>query len=369
MPPRPVKLVDVARAAGVSLPTASQVMNGTGRVADETRRRVLETARELDYRPNALARSVAVGRSHTIGVLAENAAGAFCMPVLIGVNRALSSQDLASILFDARHDPEVRREHVRHMLDRQVDGIIVIGEGPDAPIASLGEEFSGPVVHAFGPHHTDGVVSVHPDEREAGRLAAQKLIDLGRTRLGYVCADEALPSVRERRIGFEQALADAGLEPAAVLGGEFSRAWGHAAAEQLLTSVPDLDGVFAANDAIAVGVAATLTAHGKRVPEDVAIVGYDNVAGYGDDVAPYLTSVDPHLETVGERAAAYLIATLAGAEGDDRAIEPALATGASTEGDADAARRNLVEALMRSTTAPPVMHTVPTSRAWASARE
>lgn len=362
MPRRSVRLVDVATAAGVSLPTASQVMNGTGRVAEETRRRVLDEARRLDYRPNALARSVALGRSRTIGVLAENAAGAFCMPVLIGVNRALSSQDLASILFDARHDADVRREHIRHMLDRQVDGIIVIGEGPDAPIASLGEEFAGPIVHAFGPHHPQDAASVHPDERQGGRLAGQKLVSLGRTRIAHVTAHETLPSVRERYEGFAEALAAGGLAPAAVLYGEFSRAWGHAAVDQLLATVPDVDGVFAANDAIAVGVAAMMNARGKRVPEDVAIVGYDNVAGYGDDVEPYLTSIDPHLETVGERAAQYLISVLAGESADAGAVEPRLATGASTDGDDDAARRDLVEALMRSTTAPPTLYTPPGSR-------
>lgn len=357
MTPPSVRLADVALAAGVSLPTASQVMNGTGRVADETRRRVLDVARQLDYRPNALARSVALGRSQTIGVLAENAAGAFCMPVLIGVNRALSSHDLASLLFDARHDADVRRDHVRHMLDRQVDGIIVIGEGPDAPIAELGERFAGPVVHAFGPHRPRNAASIHPDQREGGATAARELLRLGRSRIAYISADDALPSSRERREGFEAVLAEAGLAPAASLQREFSRAWGHTATAQLLRDLPDVDGIFAGNDAIAIGVAATLAEHGRRVPDDVAIVGYDNVAGYSDDVEPYLTSIDPDLETVGERAAQYLITTLAGETADDSAIPPRLAVGASTNGGSDRARRDLVEALMRSTTAPPVIHT------------
>ena len=358
MTPPSVRLADVALAAGVSLPTASQVMNGTGRVAEETRRRVLDVARELDYRPNALARSVALGRSQTIGVLAENAAGAFCMPVLIGVNRALSSHDLASLLFDARHDADVRRDHVRHMLDRQVDGIIVIGEGPDVPIAELGERFSGPVVHAFGPHRPRDAASIHPDQREGGAIAARELVGLGRTRIAYVSADDALPSARERREGFEAVLADAGLAPVAVLQREFSRAWGHEATAELLRDVPGVDGIFAGNDAIAIGVASTLAEHGRRVPEDVAIVGYDNVAGYGDDIEPYLTSIDPRLDTVGERAAQHLIATLAGETGDDSAIPPRLAPGTSTGAAAGRARRDLVEALMRTTTAPPVIHSV-----------
>lgn len=354
-----VRLADVARAAGVSLPTASQVMNGSGRVAPETRQRVMDVARELDYRPNALARSVALGRSRTIGVLAENAAGAFCMPVLIGVNRTLSSHDLASLLFDARHDPATRRDHVRHMLDRQVDGIIVIGEGPDVTIDDLEEAFDGPIVHAFGPHDPPHALSVYPDEFEAGAVAARELLARGRRRIAHVTAGAGLPSVSGRRAGFEHALSEAGARCELVLHGAFTRAWGQTSADELLRVLPDVDAVFAGNDGIAVGLAAALEARGKRVPADVAIVGYDNVAGYGEDVEPYLSSVDPNLETVGERAAAALLAVLGGAEGDVSAVAPTLATGTSTLGVGDQARLELVGALLRSATAPPSGHLPP----------
>lgn len=350
MPHRPVRLVDVAHAAGVSVPTASQVMNGTGRVAEETRRRVLEIAESLDYRPNALARSVALGRSRTIGVLAENAAGAFCMPVLIGITRELSSHDLASILFDARHDPVVRREHVRHMLDRQVDGIVVIGEGPDVAIEPLGVPFDGPVVHAFGPHEPAEAVSVHPDERAGGAAAAAALLALGRRRFAHVTAAGGLPSVDGRCAGFTEALHAAGQAPAAVLNGEFSRDWGVRAAEQLLASTPDVDAVFAGSDAIAIGLAAGFEAAGRRVPQDVAIVGYDHVAGYGEDVDPYLASIDPRLSVVGEHASRYLIAQLDGRDGDPAPIAPAYAGGATT-GGGDASRHRLVETLLSTVTA------------------
>lgn len=350
----PVRLVDVARAAGVSEPTASQVMNGTGRVADETRKRVLETARQLDYRPNALARSVASGRSRTIGVLAENAAGAFCMPVLIGINRELSAHDFASILFDACHDSKLRHEHIRHMLDRHVDGIIVIGEGADVPIATLGVDFAGPVVQAYGPHSAAEAVSIHPNEFEGGSLAARRLIEMGRTRIAHVTAGSDLASTREREQGFLHALGEAGLEPAAVLHGTFARSWGLDAATELLAIAPDSDAIFAGNDAIAVGLAAGLESHGRRVPDDVAIVGYDNLAGYSDDTQPYLASIDPRLTEVGQSAARHLVATLAGEAPTAAPVGPVLATGATTSGDTDTARQLLVDALLRSITAPPV---------------
>lgn len=329
-------------------------MNGTGRVADETRKRVLEIARQLDYRPNALARSVASGRSRTIGVLAENAAGAFCMPVLIGINRELSAHDFASILFDARHDAELRHEHVRHMLDRHVDGIIVIGEGADVPIASLGVDFTGPVIQAYGPHTSSEAVSIHPDEFEGGALAARRLIEMGRTRIGHVTAGEDLASTRERKRGFLHALAVAGLEPSVVLHGAFTRGWGLEAATELLSTASNTDAIFAGNDAIAIGLAAGLESHGRRVPEDVAIVGYDNLAGYSDDTQPYLASIDPQLTEVGQSAARHLVATISGDAPAASPVGPVLAAGATTGGDTDVARQLLIDVLLRSITAPPV---------------
>lgn len=355
MAQQPTKLSDVARAAGVSVPTASQVMNRAGRVAAETRRRVLEAAKELDYRPNALARSVALGRSRTIGVLAENAAGAFCMPVLIGITHTLTANDLASILFDARHDPQLRREHVRHMIDRQVDGILVIGEGPDVTIDPVHDTGDLPVVHAFGPHHPESAVSIHPDERAGGALAVEQFVAAGRTRIAHVTAAAGLPSVQGRWAGFEAALRNRGLEPACVLHGEFSRAWGHRAADLLLETAPEVDAVFAGSDAIAVGLAAGFEAQGRRVPDDVAIVGYDHVAGYSEDADPYLASIDPRLMAVGEQAAHYLVGLLAGdAEVDATPIAPAFATGTTLTGGGDQRRAKLVETLLLTTTAPPV---------------
>ncbi|HTN59754.1 MAG TPA: LacI family DNA-binding transcriptional regulator [Protaetiibacter sp.] len=354
MPSPTVRLIDVAEAAGVSITTASQVMNGRGRVADTTRARVLAAAQRLDYRPNALARSVASGRSRTIGVLAENAAGAFCMPVLIGINRELSSHDFASILFDARHDATLRHKHVRHLLDLHVDGIIVIGEGADVSIAPLGVDFSGPVVQAYGPPRAVDAVSVGPDEFAGGALAARRLIELGRRRIAHVTAADDLASTRERERGFLHALAEAGLRVESTLYGSFTRGWGIQAATELLAVSPGVDAVFAGNDAIAIGLAAGLESHGRRVPDDVAIVGYDNLAGYSDDTQPYLESIDPLLSEVGQSAARYLVERLEGDSPVAAPIAPALAPGASTRGDADLLRQALIDTLLRSITAPPV---------------
>lgn len=312
---KPVRLIDLARASGVSITTASQVMNGSGRVAAATRERVLETAARLDYRPNALARSVASGRSNTVGILAENASGAFCMPVLVGANRALSEHRLASTLFDAVHNRPRRRDHVRQLQARHVDGVLVIGEGTDFRSASVTHEFSGPVVYALSRSDDPADVCVLPDDAHAGRLAAEHLAGIGRTRVVHVTAGSHLNSVRDRERGLREGLAAAGASLVApVLYGEFSRTWGFQAARRLLDDGVEFDAVFAGNDEIAVALSAVLLAAGRRIPEDVAIVGVDNTEGQFERDDQFLTTIDPSFDAVGAAAVAAISTVLDGGD-------------------------------------------------------
>lgn len=349
MDSKPVRLIDLARASGVSIATASQVMNGSGRVAPATRQRVLETAQRLDYRPNALARSVASGRSNTVGILAENASGAFCMPVLVGANRALSEVQLASTLFDAVHDRRRRRDHVRQLQARHVDGVVVIGEGTDFRSASVTHEFGGPVVYALSRSDDPDDLCVLPDDAHAGRLAAEHLAGLGRTRLVHVTAEPHLDSVRDRERGLRDALAGtAATLVTPPLYGDFSREWGFRAAQQLLADGIEFDAVFAGNDEIAVALVAVLLAAGRRVPDDVAIVGVDNAEGQFERGDQFLTSIDPCFEAVGAAAIAAVSSMLDG--GDPPAgpvtVPGVLVTGRSTLGGPPDARDHVLESLL-----------------------
>lgn len=349
MAAKPVRLIDVARAAGVSTATASQVMNGSGRVSAETRARVMETAERLDYRANALARSVASGRSKTIGVLAENASGAFCMPVLVGANRALSDVDLAATLYDAAHDRRMRREHVRRLQSRHVDGVVVIGEGTDFRSASVSHEFSGPVVYALSRSDDPADVCVLPDDTRAGQIAGQHLLDIGRRRILHVTAEPHLDSVRDRESGLRGSLAEAGLDLAApVLYGSFHREWGFAAARRIVDERLEFDAIFAGNDEIAIALYAELLASGLRVPEDVAIIGVDNSARKAGSAEGFLTSIDQGFTTVGSAAVDLVVAGLDGIDATalPRTVPGELVLGRSTMGGAPTARSLVVEALI-----------------------
>lgn len=349
MDAKPVRLIDLARASGVSIATASQVMNGSGRVAASTRERVLETAKRLDYRPNALARSVASSRSHTVGFLTENASGAFCMPVLIGANRALSEAQLASTLFDAEHDGRRRREHVRELRARHVDGVIVLGEGTDSRSASVSHEFPGPVVYALSRSDDPDDICVLPDDVDAGRLAGAHLLEIGRRRIVHVTAEAHLDSVRDRAQGLDAALTAAGVALVSpVLHGDFTRDWGFRAARRLLDDGVEFDAVFAGNDEIAVGMAAVLLAAGRRIPEDVALVGVDNSEGQAGRTDPYITTIDRRFDAVGVAAVDAVTAVL---RGDPRppALIPvpgALVRGRSTVGGPPSERDHVLENLL-----------------------
>src|SRR6185436_17450907 len=151
-----VTLGDVARLAGVSVATASKAINARNEVAEATRRRVLQAAAELSFEPNVLARGLISGRTRTIGLLTDELAGRFSIPVLLGVENAVGNEEMSVLLCDARGDAIRRQHYIRTLLARQVDGFIILGESNDLR-PSLSREIPVPVVYVYGesPHADD----------------------------------------------------------------------------------------------------------------------------------------------------------------------------------------------------------------------
>lgn len=304
---RPVTLSDVAAAAGVDLSTASRVLRGGGRVSAETRQRITETAAELDYRPNAQAQFLATGISKTVGVLTLEAPSTFTLPVLAGVSATLGRRDVATLLYDTNIDPDHLHENVRKLVARRIDGLLVIGRGSMSQVHSVTANFDVPVAYVFGVPDDPEDVWFIPDGVMAGRIAGEHLIGMGRTRIAHVTAGRDL-SAAERAHGFSEALRAAGLSMAlgAPLEGTWQRDWGVEAAHQILESGEQVDAVFCGNDQIALGVYGVFRAAGLRVPDDVAIVGYDNWERMTDSARHLLTSVEPDLVGLGVAAAEYI---------------------------------------------------------------
>jgi len=310
---QPSTLSDVARLAGVSIATASKALNGRSQVRAETRQRVIDAAERLSFRPNQLARGLLAGRTGTVGLLTSDLEGRFSIPILMGAEDAFGAGEVAVFLCDARGDAIREQHHVRALLGRRVDGLIVVGSRTD-PRPSLGRELPVPVVYAYAPSEDPADLSIVPDSVGAGRMAVEHLLACGRSRIAHITGDPGYLAARERAEGARSALADAGL---ALVGeprfGVWSEGWGRAATAMLLDQHTDVDAVLCGSDQIARGVMEVLRERGHRVPEDVAVMGFDNWQILTSASRPPLTSVDMNLEQVGRAAARALFNAIAGA--------------------------------------------------------
>ena len=300
---RAVTLGDVAARAGVSIATASKAINGRGDVSDATRARVLSIAAELAFTPNAMARGLLAGRTGTVGLLTSDLEGRFMLPILMGAEDAFGAGRINVFLCDARGDAIREQHHLRELLSRRVDGIIVVGRQTD-PRPSLGQEIPVPVVYAYAPSDDPRDLSLSPDNVAGGRLAIEHLLACGRTRIAHISGDPSYAAAQDRLVGARQALAAAGRELVGEpMFSEWTEHWGRDAAALLLQRHPEIDAVFCGSDQIARGVLDTARDLGRRVPEDLAVIGYDNWEILATNSRPELTSIDANLQQLGRHAA------------------------------------------------------------------
>jgi LacI family transcriptional regulator len=296
----------------VSIGTASKALNGQGKLRAETRERVAEVAQRLGFAPNTLAQALLAGRSFTVGLITTDSFGRFSIPVMLGAEDALGTGQVSVFMCDTRDDPEREMRYVQTLAARRVDGLIVTGRRVEPrPPVTAGPGI--PVVYAMTQPLGEKGPAVLPDDEAGGRTAARHLLEGGRRRIGHIAGPERFLAARKRAEGFGSALAAAGLRPCGgVRFGEWSERWGREAADLLLAEQPAVDAIFCGSDQIARGVADTLRAAGRRIPEDVALVGFDNWEPMVLGAQPPLTSIDMCLEEVGRVAADLLLAAIAG---------------------------------------------------------
>jgi LacI family transcriptional regulator len=311
--PKTPTIRDVAAFAGVSIGTVSKSLNGREGVSGRTRAKVLKAAEQLGFHSNALARNLLTGRSFTVGLITNDSFGRFSIPVMLGAEDALQAGQIAVLLCDGRDDAIREQHYVRTLLARRVDGIIVTGRRSD-PRPPVGTDFRVPIVYAMSESTNPDDVSVLPDDEGGGRLAVEYLLATGRRRIGHITGPSDFRAVRLRAAGATGVLTDAGLSLAGdgALHGEWSEEWGRQAASILLRQTPDVDAVFCGSDQIARGVAESLRELGCKVPDDVALVGFDNWTVMAEASRPPLTTIDMNLSQVGQTAAQILLAAIDG---------------------------------------------------------
>lgn len=313
---KPPTLRDVAAVANVSVATVSKVLTGGYKLRPETELRVREAVSALHFSPNHHAQSLHNKRTGTVGLLTSDLEGRFSIPVLMGAEDAFGTGDVSVFLCDARGDAIREQHHVRALLSRRVEGLIVVGHSTN-PRASLGR-LPVPVVYAYAPSSDPLDISIVSDNYGAGRLAAEHLATNGRRRIGYVAGDPTFQASSDRVAGAVDLLDSHGLSLVGgkALYGNWSEEWGAHGVRALLAAEPELDGVLCGNDVIARGAIDALRDLDKRVPYPVAVVGHDNWEIVATQARPPLTTVDMNLQELGRRAAQLLFAAIDGSRPD-----------------------------------------------------
>ncbi len=317
-----VTIDDVARAAGVSRQTVSRAMNGKAEISAATRHRVLAMIEELDYRPSAFARGMRTQRAGTLALVLSDIANPFFPAVARGVFDAAAGRGLAVVVHNTDADAVVEQDATRAIVDSGAAGAIGFFEAlDDEPLVALGRRL--PLVVADRCAPGDGVASVISDFAAGARSAVEHLYGRGHTRLGML--DGTVGVERVRRQAFLAVLAEHGHpDPGAhVVSGPPTVTAGAAAVRELLARQPEVTGVFAFNDLLAIGAVRALRDAGRRVPDDVAVVGYDDIT-MAALLDPPLTTVHTDKYELGRTLVEVLGRRLDGHAAEHRVLAPRL---------------------------------------------
>ncbi|MFG2312648.1 LacI family DNA-binding transcriptional regulator [Streptomyces sp. NPDC048566] len=307
----------VAARAGVSRATVSRVVNGGDGVREPLAERVRRAVEELGYVPNQAARSLVTRRHDAVAVvIAEPETRVFADPFfahqLRGISKELTAHDsqLVLLLTEGRDD---HARVARYLAGGHVDGALVFSLHLDDPLPGLIRGAGVPTVFGGRPGWGEDVresVFVDSDNRGGARKAVRHLLGLGRTRVAHITGALDQTSAVDRLDGFRDVVGE--VDPDLVAQGDFTPAGGERAMRELLERRPDVDAVFAANDLSALGVLRVLREAGRRVPEDVAVIGFDDMLPIAEQTDPPLTTIRQDIEEMGRLMARLLIRGLEG---------------------------------------------------------
>ena len=321
---------DVARRAQLSVATVSRALNGFENVSEDARERVSKAVRELGYVPHAGARSLSLARTNAIGVVLPDLHGEFFSEIVRGMDREASRNGYLLLLSNLHGSPDQAALALRAMHGR-VDGLIVMAPQLNAEDLSAALPSNLPSILINTRDASGSRAAIHLDNAAGVRAVVDHFAALGRRRLVHVAGPQGNIDADERASAFRAICAERELD-CEVLHGDFEEASGQRAVEHLLRGGQSFDALFAANDNMAIGAMQALRAGGLRVPDDVAVAGFDDIP-----LARHLglTTVRVRIAELGERALARLLLSL-GKEGDraDELHIPELVVRATTDAGA-----------------------------------
>lgn len=319
---RNVTIVDVAQEAGVSYATVSRVLNNGDHVSPDKRERVMRAMTKLGYTLNQQARSLRVGRSNTIGLVVHELGTNYVGAIVRGIDAVLAEAQYDLMLFTTHRRKTKEVAYVATLTRGLADGLLlVLPREPEAYLNTLrNKNFPYVLIDHQGIDNTGPAVGA--TNRAGGYEATQFLIQQGHRQIGFITGDMNLGCSRDRLAGYKTALAEHGLPtiPELICEGDFYQPRGYSAARQLLALNTPPTAIFASNDVSAFGVMEAVRDVGKRIPEDISIIGFDDIT-QASQVNPQLTTVRQPLEQMGREAARMLLALLNDPEAQPERIE------------------------------------------------
>jgi DNA-binding LacI/PurR family transcriptional regulator len=306
--PMPVTLEEIAKAAGFSVPTVSRALtNSSYPVSPATRQHIIEVAQALGYKPNLAARSLRTDQTNTIGIIVDDILSPFTPPIVRGIQDYLKPFDYLGLIVNSDWDPEIEQEAIDTLVSRPVDGIIFVEYSHFAVNETL-KQSNKPYVFVhrlFGSNIRNSVV---PDDHYGAALAVRHLIGLGHQHIAYINGPEGWHTSQRRLAGYKDELTAHGLaiDPRLIQPGDWEFEGGYDAATTLLALNDLPTAVFAANDVMALGAICAIQNAGLNVPNDVAIVGYDN-RDFARIVRPKISTISMPVYEMGRAAAELLL--------------------------------------------------------------
>jgi len=315
-------IIDVARRAGVSYATVSRVINNEAYVKAETRQRVLQALIDLDYVANRQARSLRGGRTHMIGLLVRDLGTGYIGEIIRGIDLELGERQYDLLLYTTHGRGQRESDYVATLTRGMVDGLLlVLPRTPEDYLAKLRQTH---FPHVLIDHQGIDMAgpAVGATNWQGGYDGTAYLVALGHQRIGFITGDLTLGCAVERRAGYQAALCHHGLpsEPSLIVEGDFSQTAGYNGTKSLLALQKPPSAIFASNDAMAFGVMEAAREQGLRIPEDLSIVGFDDIP-QAKSFHPALTTVHQPLEAMGRVATQMLFGYLADPSRAEERIE------------------------------------------------
>ena len=313
-----VTIKDIANEAGVSATTVSRVLNNKPDVSDQTKQRIEQVIDELNYNPNGIARGLVLNKTHTLGLVIPDISNPFFPEVAKGIEDKAKKLGYSVIFCNTDNHNQGEKEAIELMKSKQVDGMIVslaINEQNKQELAELAEE-NFPIIQIDRKIPKSGFPAVVIDNQTAAYQAVSHLINLGHEKIAHISGDLAVKTAQDRLAGFKEAIKSARIDLLEkwIKTGDYSRDSGYQQMKDLLNLDDQPTAVFIANDLMALGAYEAIFEAGLKIPEDISIVGYDDIE-VASVIRPSLTTISQPEYQLGVTAAELLINSIENDEG------------------------------------------------------